>query len=301
LANTSLEIWSPAKVNLGLNVLGKRADGYHDIYTVFVAVDLYDRLRFTQTSDGGVHLRLGKQSGDHATPEAFPLGEENLIVKAVHLVEREIGLRSNLDIEIQKQIPIAAGLGGGSSNAAAALRAMQRLYNLDIGDSTLREWAAQLGSDVPFFLGNAMAEGSGRGEVLHPLNLFSDWWIVLVCPPVFLSAGEVYGQLRLTSPQPIPRFTESRDREGFFATLRQSHNDLEPVVMRRVPVVCDWLEHLKESGAERAFVSGSGPTTCGLFEHRPSESIVRAMRDRQPGVQVFTARPVQTAGALLER
>jgi len=301
LARTSIDIWSPAKINLGLNVLGKRPDGYHDIHTVFVALDLYDQLRFTKTESGGVQLHLGPKSGPLATPETFPLGEENLIMRAVRLVERETGIVANLAIEIQKRIPIAAGLGGGSSNAAAALRAMQRLNELDIDETTLREWAASIGSDVSFFLGSAMAEGTGRGEVLRPLNLFADWWIVLICPPVFLSAGEVYSQLRLTSPRPIPRFTESRDREGFFATLRQSHNELEPVVMRRVPVVCEWLEHLKESGAGGVFVSGSGPTTCGVFERPPSEAIVHAMQDRQSGVQVFVARPVSTAGALLER
>lgn len=301
MAHTSFDIWAPAKVNLGLNVLGKRPDGYHDIHTIFVAVDLYDELRFRKATDGGAHLELVQSEDPAQDPHAFPLDEDNLILRAIRLIEQQTGIVVNAEIAVTKRIPIAAGLGGGSSDAAATIRAMQRLYDLKVSAETVAQWAAQLGSDVPFFLGSAMAEGTGRGEVLRPLNLFADWWIVLVCPPVFLSAGEVYGQLRLTSPRATPRFTESRDREGFFAALRQSHNDLEPVVMRRVPVVCDWLEHLKESGADGVFVSGSGPTACGVFGRRPSETIVHAMRDRQPGVQVFVARPVSTAGALLER
>ncbi len=301
MPRSHIDIWAPAKVNLGLSVLGKRADGYHDIHTVFVALDLYDHLQFTRTAEGGVRLRLADGESDFHGTHAFPLGEDNLIVRAVRLVEQQTGIVANLTIEVQKRIPIAAGLGGGSSDAAAALRAITRLHHIDAGDERVAEWAAALGSDVPFFLGSAMAEGMGRGEILRPLKLFADWWIVLVCPPVFLSAGEVYGQLRLTSRRTIPSFTESRDREGFFAALRQSHNDLEPVVMRRVPVVCEWLEHLKESGADGVFVSGSGPTACGVFGRRPSERIVRTMQERQPGTRIVVARPVSTAGALLER
>lgn len=301
MTRAAIEIWAPAKINLGLNVLGKRPDGFHDIHTIFVAVDLYDELRFTRKAGGGVRLRLAREAGSVRKPGDFPLDEDNLIVRAVRLVEQRAGIEADLEIEVTKRIPIAAGLGGGSSDAAATLRAMQRLFELDTDDGEIAEWAAEIGSDVPFFLGSAMAEGTGRGEVLRPVKLFADWWIVLVSPPVFLSAGEVYGQLRLTSPQAIPRFTKSRDREGFFAALRQSHNDLEQVVMCRVPVVCEWLKHLKESGADGVFVSGSGPTACGVFGRRPSETIVHSMRERQPGVQVFVARPVSTAGALLER
>lgn len=301
MARSHIGIWAPAKVNLGLSVLGKRADGYHDLHTVFVALDLYDQLQFTRTDSGGVTLRLADGETDFHGTHAFPLGEDNLIVRAVRLVEQQTGIVANLAIDVRKRIPMAAGLGGGSSDAAAALRAMTRLYPTGAGDDQVAQWAATLGSDVPFFLGNAMAEGMGRGEILRPLKLFADWWIVLICPPVFLSAGEVYGQLRLTSRRTIPSFRESRDREGFFAALRQSHNDLEPVVMRRVPVVCEWLEHLKESGADGVFVSGSGPTACGVFGRQPSERIVHLMRERQPGTRVIVARPVTTAGALLER
>jgi 4-diphosphocytidyl-2-C-methyl-D-erythritol kinase len=301
LARTRIGIWAPAKVNLGLRVLGKRPDGYHNIRTVFVALALYDHLQFTRTVSGGVQLRLAPTADSGHIARGFPLNEDNLIMRAVRLVEQQTGIVANLAIEVRKTIPIAAGLGGGSSDAAATLRAMTRLYDLNTDSSLMAQWAMAIGSDVPFFLGDAMAVGSGRGEVLRPLKLFADWWIVLICPPVFLSAGEVYGQLRLTSTRPIPCLGQSRDAEGFLDTLRQSHNDLEPVVIRRVPDVRNWLEYLKESGADGVFVSGSGPTACGVFGQRPSERIVDSMRERQPGVQIFVTHPVSTAGALLER
>ncbi len=301
MARTRIGIWAPAKVNLGLRVLGKRPDGYHNIRTVFVALALYDHLQFTRTVSGGVQLRRAPTADSGHIARGFPLNEDNLIMRAVRLVEQQTGIVANLAIEVRKTIPIAAGLGGGSSDAAATLRAMTRLYDLNTDSSLMAQWAMAIGSDVPFFLGDAMAAGSGRGEVLRPIKLFADWWIVLICPPVFLSAGEVYGQLRLTSTLPVPCFGESRDAEGFLDALRQSHNDLEPVVIHRVPDVRNWLEYLKESGADGVFVSGSGPTACGVFGQRPSERIVDSMRERQPGVQIFVTHPVSTAGALLER
>jgi 4-diphosphocytidyl-2-C-methyl-D-erythritol kinase len=301
LARTSIGIWAPAKINLGLQVLGLRPDGYHDIRTVFVAVDLYDHLQFTRTVGGGVRLRLIPTADDARLRRFFPLDEGNLIMRAVRLVERQTGIVANLAIEVRKTIPIAAGLGGGSSDAAATLRALTRLYDLDAGPGTLGHWAAAIGSDVPFFLGSSMAEGTGRGEIIRPFTLFADWWAVLVCPPVFLPAREVYGQLRLTSRRPNPSFRQSRDAEGFLAALRQSHNDLEHVVIRRVPDVIKWLEHLKESGADGVFISGSGPTACGVFRRRPSERIVNSVQDRWPRVQVFVVHPVSTADALRER
>lgn len=298
---THVDIGAPAKINLGLRVLGKRPDGYHDIDTVFVAVDHYDHLSFTRTICGGVQLRLLPSAGSTEVANGFPLNEDNLITRAVRLVERETGIVANLAIEVHKAIPIAAGLGGGSADAAATLRALTRLYDLRVDLGRVAGWAAALGSDVPFFLGGPIARGTGRGEKLNPLKMFTDWWLVLICPPVFLSAGDVYGQLRLTSPRPNPSFGQSRDAEGFFDALRQCHNDLENVVIRQVPDVCNWLEYLKESGAGGVFVSGSGPTACGVYRRRPSERFVRLMRERQPRAQVIVTRPVATAGALWER
>lgn len=301
MAQTQTEIWAPAKINLGLRVLGRRPDGYHEVHTFLVAVDLYDRLQFSRTLTGGVRLRLLRPADSLGFPVDFPLDESNLITRAVRLVERHRRIVANVAITVRKRIPTAAGLGGGSADAAATLRALTHLYHLDTGPEQLATWAAEIGSDVPFFLGSRAAEGSGRGEILKPIDLFRNWWAVLICPSVFLSAKEVYGQLDLTSSRPLPSFEQCRDGEGFFAALRRSRNDLEDVVIRRVPGISCWRQGLKEVGAEEVFVSGSGPTVCGVFRHRPSEGAVQSLRASSGGSQAFIVRPVCTLSALFQR
>jgi 4-diphosphocytidyl-2-C-methyl-D-erythritol kinase len=292
-----IRIRAPAKINLALRVLGKRDDGFHEIETLLVAVDLYDRLDFARTDSAGVRLQLA-QAGGEATARGFPLDESNLIIKAIREFERHTQIVANLAITVHKQIPIAAGLGGGSADAAATLRALQILYGSAVDPSQLQEWAAAIGSDVPFFLGTRTALGTGRGEQLTPVELFTGWWAVLVCPAIFLSAKEVYGQLGLTRPWSLPRFDQCRDGEGFFVALRRSHNDLEEVVNRRVPVISCCREALKSLGAEGVLVSGSGPSVFGVFWHRPPEAAVQALRACSKEAQVFVVRPVSTTTAL---
>lgn len=289
---------APAKLNLGLRVLGRRADGYHDILTRFVAVDLYDQLAFTRRITGGVTLEI-ERSGQGAGPEGFPLDESNLILKAVRLIERKTGIQACLSISVRKEIPIAAGLGGGSSDAAAAILAMTRLYDFRVSTEELRAWGGRLGADVPFFLGPAFAEGRGRGDELRPIGLFRHWWAILVTPPVFVSARDVYGDLGLTSRPSAANFADCRDREGFLAALRRSHNDLEAVVVRRAPEILLWQGRLREQGAAGVFVSGSGPTVFGVFLNQPPEDAVQRLRRSGAEARVIVARPVETLSALV--
>ncbi|MBI5867508.1 MAG: 4-(cytidine 5'-diphospho)-2-C-methyl-D-erythritol kinase [candidate division Zixibacteria bacterium] len=295
---TRCEIWAPAKLNLGLSVLGRRMDGYHDILTRFVAVDLYDQLVFTRRISGGVSLHLQDVSAG-VRPEGFPLDEGNLILKAVRLVERETGIRASLSVSIRKAIPIAAGLGGGSADAAAALLAMTRLYDIRVSRQELGAWGSQLGADIPFFLGESAALGRGRGDELSPIALFRQWWVILVTPPVFVSAKDVYGDLRLTLGAKAANFDDCRDREGFLAALRRSHNDLEAVVLRRAPEILLWQGRLREQGAAGVFVSGSGPTVFGVYMNQPPEETVQSLRGGGTGARVVVARPVTTPLALV--
>lgn len=298
---TRCEVWAPAKINLGLRVLGRRDDGYHELVTTFVAVDLYDHLVFTRCIAGGVNLEARAGWNDGARPDGFPLDERNLIMKAVRLVEREAGVHASLSISIRKCIPIAAGLGGGSADAAATLVAMTRLYGLDPSPEQLTAWGGQLGADVPFFLGGPMAEGRGRGDALRSIRLFSGWWALLVSPLIFLSAREVYGGFGLTFGTKGGSFDNCRDREGFLAALRRIHNDLEPVVIRRAPEIQLWQGRLHELGAAGVLVSGSGPTVAGVFMHEPSAETVQALRERGSRIRVFVTRPVVTPTALVVR
>lgn len=301
MSRTRCEVWAPAKLNLGLRIVGRRDDGYHDLETTFVAVDLYDHLIFTKRITGGVSLELRPPGNSRRAVEDFPLDEQNLIMRAVRLVERDTGIQASLSISIRKQIPIAAGLGGGSSDAAATLVAMTRLYDLHPPAGVLPALARELGSDVPFFLGGPIAEGRGRGDILRPVRLFSDWWAVLVTPPIFLSAKEVYTGLSLTSKAKGGNLFGGRDRDGFLAALRRIHNDLEPVVIRRATEISLWQGRLCELGAAKVIVSGSGPTVFGVFMDQPPEGAVRRLRELGARTRIFVTRPIVAPGALVVR
>ena len=289
-------IRTPAKINLGLRVRGRRPDGFHEIETTFAAVDLYDDLVCRRTDDGRVRLTWNAPD-PHFRAGDLDNGESNLIVRAVRALERACGFEAGLEIHLTKRIPVAAGLGGGSSDAAAALVAVDRLYGLKMPPAELTAVAAELGSDVPFFLGSSCALARGRGEQLEPRKLFRDWWGVLVCPPLALKAGEIYAALDLTDYPPVPDTPHSLDGDGFFDAIGRLRNDLEKAVISRAPVVLYWCKRLVALGAQGAFVSGSGPTVVGIFRTPPDR---RKLKDSEPGgAQVFIVRPVDTPTAIV--
>jgi len=298
-APTTCHILAPAKINLGLRVLGKRPDGFHEIRTTFVALDLYDRLTFTKKISGGVRLDWDPTPVVERERLDFPLDERNLIVRAIRLLEERAGHGFDVAISVHKRIPTAAGLGGGSSDAAAALVGIDRLYGLGLSPHELAECAARLGSDVPFFLGGPAAVGEGRGERLRPVALYREWWAILVSPPVALRAADVYGRLRLTSPSGPSSLDFREDGDGFFSALRQCRNDLEAVVTSRFPELLRWEDSLREAGAESTFVTGSGPTVVGVFRRQPGDLTVERIRARDERVRVILARPVTTKAALV--
>lgn len=292
-------ILSPAKINLGLTVHFLREDGFHELSTVLVALDLYDELDFVAEATGGIRLRLASMDDHERTRSEFPTDERNLIVRAIGALEREIGHDFHLYITIKKTIPIAAGLGGGSSNAAAAFRAVSLLYDLDLGGKQLAEIAGSVGSDVPFFLNGPSALATGRGEIIQPVSLYSDWWVILLVPPFHLSTAHIYRQLILTYHETKNSFHVCGDEEGFFAALRQCRNDLEVVATSRRPELFGYIQQLREAGAEGAFVTGSGPTVVGVFRECPDDDTVTTLRTRNEGVRVLTAKPVDTPNALV--
>lgn len=292
------EVWAPAKINLDLRVLGRRPDGFHELDTTFVAVDLYDHLRFVRC-EGECRLVLSPDSEASVTPADFPLDGRNLILRAVRLWEKVTGVRIGVEITVTKAIPSAAGLGGGSADAAATLWAINHLFGVQKADAELGRLGASLGSDVPFFLGSATARAGGRGEVLDPIDLYRDWWAVLLCPPYRASTPEVYAGLSLTELVRNSRFDVRSDEEGFFAALRRSHNDLEEVVVRRIPALIALRDGLLANGAEHAAVSGSGPTVFGVFRRPPDQSVLgrlKALGDSD--LRICVVRPVATRQAL---
>ena len=248
---------SPAKINVCLHVLGRRADGYHEVAMAMQRVDLCDRIK----------IRLGGVSGVRVDCRGVALsnGEENIAAKAARLFLRETGRDIGVEIEIEKHIPVAAGLGGGSSNAATVLEGIDELLGTRLGKTRLMELGGQLGADVPFFIFGAPAWATGIGTRLAALPPLPPVAYLLVNPKIAVSTAWAYQSLQLTRGGELanlPRFSAAT-REEFCARL---HNDLERVTLQRFPLLADIKQLLLNHGACGSLMSGSGATVFGVFD-----------------------------------
>ena len=252
-----LVLRTSAKVNLALEVLGKRSDGYHEIATVLQAVDLFDRLK-VEAAD-----TLSLQTDD----PGLPTDDDNLVMRAARLLQKASGVQTGARIRLEKRIPVAAGLGGGSSDAAATLWGLSRLWALRWPRARLQELAVELGMDVPFFLGPGRAVARGRGERIEALPAGGGYALVLVNPRTALSTREVYERVPAgwhASPAGTARVIEAlrtRNVEKIAAALT---NNLERVVEPVLPVIGRMKAALLAAGALGAVMSGSGPTVFGM-------------------------------------
>jgi 4-diphosphocytidyl-2-C-methyl-D-erythritol kinase len=268
-----LVLRTSAKVNLALEVLGKRDDGYHDIATVLQAVDLFDRLRIEAADTLSLHTD---------DPE-LPTDDGNLVMRAARLLQKVSGVEKGARIQLSKRIPVAAGLGGGSSDAAAALWGLSRLWGLRWAKGRLQELAVELGMDVPFFLGMGRAAATGRGERLAALPGGGGYALVLVNPQVPLSTREVYGRVPTgwraepTGTERMQEALRSRSVEKVAAALT---NNLEAVVEPILPVIARMKAALLAAGALGAIMSGSGPTVFGVARSLDHARQIRARVSR---------------------
>lgn len=283
-----LELLSYAKINLGLSVLRKREDGYHDIATVFQQIDLSDRLILTRTT-GGIEI--------HSSFKDFPSGSENLMHRAFTLFKKECKMTGGLEIEIEKRIPMGAGLGGGSSNAAVTLKAANRLWSAGLNDKELERMALQIGADVPFFIRGGTAFGRGLGEILEPVKWRPRWWVVLVCPEIHVPTAWAYRQskIALTKNEKFTNFMallKNRNTRDFF---RQLTNDFEEVVFPRHPILREIKELLADRDAIYAGMSGSGSAVFGLFLDKKQAEGTRMFISGRLGVKTFLCKPISRA------
>jgi len=263
---------APAKLNLFLHVVGRREDGYHLLQSVFTLIDRCDRLRLRVRDDGRVERA-------NVVPGVPP--EQDLAVRAALLLKEASGAQPGVDIEIEKAIPMGGGLGGGSSDAATVLMALDRLWDTRFGAEALAELAAPLGADVPYFLHGVPAWAEGVGDRLTPIDLEPRWYLVLV-PPVAVSTRAIFAAPELT------RNTEPLKMEDFSARpgSEQFRNDLEPVVTARYPVVEQHLEWLRRRAPAR--MTGSGACVFAAFASRDE---AEAVAGELPGsMQGFVAQ-----------
>jgi len=259
--NSTAVVAAPAKVNLRLRVLGKRADGYHDIDTLFQAIDLADEVCVRL---GGTGVRLAVAGADLGPTE------DNLAFRAAARLMAEARFEGGCEIHLAKRVPAGAGLGGGSSDGAAVLRCVARLLGVAEGDARLARVAAELGSDVPFFLGpSALARGRGRGERLEPIAPLPAADFVVVSPPVHVSTAAAYraltssrrGMVRALEPDAgVPR--------SWTEVAAIAANDFQSVIEQAHPEIHRALEALEATGSSFAAMSGSGSSVFGHFDDR---------------------------------
>jgi 4-diphosphocytidyl-2-C-methyl-D-erythritol kinase len=253
-----MRIESFAKINLGLEVLRKRPDGYHDIRTLFQSIALADVIEIERTADGTIGLE-----GDDAS---IPWDGTNLVHRAARLLQTDTGTPAGARIRVTKRIPAGKGLGGGSSNAALTLFALNRLWGLGFEPTRMADLAIRLGSDVPYFLLGGLCLAEGRGEALTPLADFPPLPCVLAFPPFPIRTAEIYAGVEpsLTSAgkdSRIMRFLDTRD----YGLLG---NDLENVVLRRHPELDGLKKFFRDHGAVLSLVTGSGSAVFGLYTDR---------------------------------
>ncbi len=285
----SLTVQTPAKINPVLEVLGKRSDGFHELVLVFQAIDLFDDLDLEKTGKG-VELSVAE------SPSPLPGDGSNLAVKAAKLFLRTaLQNKGGVRMRLHKRIPLAAGLGGGSSDAAGALVGLDRLFGTGLPEQALRGMASQLGSDVPFFLKGGTALGTGRGENITSWDSKVSYPLVLVKPSQGLSTMEVYrsGKALVTPGDRAGKFKTIWERGEGAAAAAALFNGLEPASFFLMPSLRDIKDKILGAGALGALVAGSGPTVFGIAKTR-EHALEMAGKLKGMELTVMTAQTVST-------
>jgi 4-diphosphocytidyl-2-C-methyl-D-erythritol kinase len=247
-----------AKINIGLHILGKRSDGYHNLETVFREIDLFDEI------DLEPHDTLEMD----ADSILVPIDDSNLCFQAAQILQKERKIQQGVMIRLQKKIPIGAGLGGGSSDAAAVLCGLNNLWKLKLSNDQLRVVASKIGSDVPFFIEGGNAYARGRGEILEHFSLYLPFWIAIVVPLIHISTTWAYSHIKLQRDGKETGLREMLVKQISNPQKMTSivQNDFEQSIIGIYPEISHIKEKLKEKGAVFSLMSGSGSSVFGFFE-----------------------------------
>ena len=257
---------APAKLNLRLKITGRRPDGYHNLVSIMAPVSLYDRIELQITSRNLITISCEGFSA--------PADKENLACRAAQAFFAKTGIDHGLSIKLTKNIPVAAGLGGGSSDAACVLKALNQIWSCPLSAKELAELALGLGADVPFFLTEKPCIVRGIGEILEPIEKWPKLWYIIVTPPIRVSTAWVYGNLNWSPLEGTGELELTKDEYQFiivnlkkkvFVIARVLDNDLERVTASHFPVIEDIKKTLMDSGSDGVLMSGSGPSVFGVF------------------------------------
>ncbi len=271
----SIDLKSRAKVNLSIDVLGKREDGYHLVEMIMQTIDLYDKLKITEIEENSILIKSNSLD--------IPLNEDNIMYKAVNLLKNQFNIEKGIEISIEKNIPVAAGMAGGSSNAAAVLVGLNKLWNLGLSENELKDIGLKLGADVPFCItgGSALAEGIGE-ELTNIKGLPEDLNILVCKPNIFVSTKEVYQSLNMDKVKRRPKNKELIDalqKEDVKFISENMVNVLEEVTSLKYSEIGQIEDIMIKNKALGSMMSGSGPTVFGLFDNK--DCAIKAKKDLQ--------------------
>lgn len=276
-----------AKINLTLDILKSREDGFHEVEMIMQTIELADEVELTRISSG---IELSVDTSRILGGENIPTDERNLAYRAVLAVRKHCGKDFGVSINLRKKIPAAAGLGGGSADAAAVIRGMNWLYDLNLSIEELCQIGATIGSDIPFCIVEGTWLAKGRGEILYQLAPFKNYAVILVKPPLEIStawAYKTFDELPTDSIKhpPTYKIIEAFRIRDFDAAFKLFGNVLEPVAQKKFPALEEYKARLLQAGAKFAMMSGSGPTIFALADRNDVYKIVAATQDLS--AQVF--------------
>jgi 4-diphosphocytidyl-2-C-methyl-D-erythritol kinase len=257
----SIWINAPAKINIGLDVLRRREDGYHEVKMIMQSIRLFDRLTLTKSTTPGIHLTSNLRF--------LPVNEDNLVYRSAKMLMEEFGIRDGLDIHLDKRIPVAAGMAGGSTDAASCMLAMNDLFDLGLSKKQLMKRGVRLGADIPYCVLKGTALSEGIGEKLSTIPKMPDCYILIAKPGIHVSTKFVYSNLVLDENSPHPDIDhmisamKNRDLADLCAHMG---NILETVTIPAHPEIAEIKKCMMENGAVGSLMSGSGPTVFGIFD-----------------------------------
>ena len=285
----SIVLKSYGKINLGLDVLRRREDGYHEVRMIMQTVGLYDVLTMKKRKDDKIEMTCNLSF--------LPTDERNLVYKAVKLIKDKYHIKDGVEINLSKRIPVAAGMAGGSSNCAAALKGMNQLFDLGLSIDELCEIGVTLGADVPYCIWGGTALSEGIGEKLSRVDAMPDCYILIAKPGISVSTAFVYKNLDLKAVSKHP------DIDGMLECLKEKdltgicnrlENVLETVTIKEYPIIEKVKKHLMDQGAKGALMSGSGPTIFAIFEDKKTaDDAMESLRSIEDIKQAYVVRPIQ--------
>ncbi len=283
--NDTVTLKALAKINLGLDVLGRRENGYHDVRMVMQTIYLYDNVTMEKTEEAGIQLECNLFY--------LPVDETNIAYKAAKLLMDEFNIKEGVRIVLDKHIPVAAGLAGGSANAAAVLVGMNRLFSLGLSQEDLMKRGVTLGADVPYCVMRGTVLAEGIGEILTPLSPLPKCYVLIAKPGISVSTKTVYEKLdsqEITEHPDIDGILEGLDKQDIYKVAFSMGNVLETVTIGDYPIIEEIKDVMKENGALNAMMSGSGPTVFGIFDDRSkAKQAQQKIRELQIAKQVYIA------------